>query len=175
MSQRGGSVISHVRWGKSIHSPLVGAGETDVFLAFEKVEALRNINSLRPATLVLINLEAILPVSVSSGDHTYPTDDHLRTTFARVTHLASYIDGPGIARSLGNPRVANIVLLGALSALMEKHGLVGVEMHAETWLKVISERVPARTVDLNHQAFLKGRQMAVTPTQLRARTPGVFR
>ena len=193
MSQRGGSVISHVRWGKTVHSPLVGAGETDVFLAFEKAEALRNINSLRPLsgphrpgvlpgehpecsdTLALINLEAILPVSVTSGDQTYPSDDHLRTTFARLTHLASYIDGPGIARSLGNPRVTNIVLLGALSFLMEQQGLVGVELHAETWLKVISERVPARTVDLNHQAFLKGRQMAVTPTQLRARTPGVFR
>jgi indolepyruvate ferredoxin oxidoreductase beta subunit len=175
MSQRGGSVLSHVRWGKIIHSPLVGAGETDVFLAFEKVEALRNINTLHSATLALINLEAILPVSVSSEGKTYPSDDHLRTTFARVTPLAFYIDGPGIARSLGNPRVSNIVLLGALSFHMEQHGLVGVELHVETWLEVISERVPAKTVDLNHQAFIKGRQISATPTQLRARTPGVFR
>ena len=89
MSQRGGSVVSHVRWGRVVYAPLAGAGEIDVLLAFEKVEALRNVNQLRPGALALINLEAIKPVSVSSGGQIYPGDDHLRATFAQVTGRAA--------------------------------------------------------------------------------------
>src|SRR5512139_3149007 len=78
MSQRGGSVTSFVRWGKVVYSPLVGAGEVDVFLAFEKAEALRNLNQLRRGALALINLAAIEPVTVTSGGQRYPDDDRLR-------------------------------------------------------------------------------------------------
>ncbi len=158
MSQRGGSVTSHVRWGRVVHSPLAGAGEIDVLLAFEKVEALRSLNQLRPEALAVINLEAIQPVSVSSGGQTYPGDDHLRATVAKVTRQAAYIDGPAIAQRLGNPKVANVVLLGALSALMARGGLVGPELSAEAWLKVITDRVPAKFADLNRRAFLAGQE-----------------
>src|SRR5512146_1945500 len=71
MSQRGGSVTSHVRWGTVVYSPLVGAGEVDVFLAFEKAEALRNLAQLRYGALAVINLEAIEPVTVTSGGQAY--------------------------------------------------------------------------------------------------------
>jgi indolepyruvate ferredoxin oxidoreductase, beta subunit len=161
MSQRGGSVTSHVRWGPVVHSPMAGAGEVDALLAFERVEALRNLNQLHPEALVLVNLETIKPISVSSGGQLYPDDGHLRSTVARVTQRAVFVDGPAIAQSLGNNKVANVVLLGVLSAMLETESLVGTNLNADTWLKVITERVPARFADLNRQAFLAGRQVVV--------------
>jgi indolepyruvate ferredoxin oxidoreductase beta subunit len=157
MSQRGGSVTSFVRWGRTVYSPLVGAGEVDVFLAFEKVEALRTLNQLRPGALALINLAAIEPVTVTSGGQPYPDDDTMRHAVAQVTQKVVYVDGEATAQGLGNVRAANVVLLGALSALMEREGLAGAELSAGTWLKVITERVPPKYVELNRQAFNAGR------------------
>jgi indolepyruvate ferredoxin oxidoreductase beta subunit len=156
MSQRGGSVTSHVRWGTRVYSPLVGAGEVDVFLAFEKVEALRCLPQLRAGALAVINLEAIPPVTVTSGGQTYPSDERLHAAVGQVTERAAYVDGAAIAGSLGNARAANVVLLGALSALMEREGLVGAD--PATWLAIISERVPAKYIQVNRQAFEAGRQ-----------------
>lgn len=164
MSQRGGSVTSFVRWGRVVYSPLVGGGEVDVFLAFEKAEALRNLNQLRKGALALINLAEIEPVTVTSGGQLYPDDATLHQKIAEVTQEAIYVDGEATAQGLGNVRAANVVLLGALSALMERQGLTGPELSAETWLKVIIERVPAKYVELNRQAFKLGRE-AVINTQ----------
>jgi indolepyruvate ferredoxin oxidoreductase beta subunit len=161
MSQRGGSVTSFVRWGRIVYSPLVGAGEVDVFLAFEKAEALRNLNQLRPGALALINLAAIEPVTVTSGGQTYPDDARLHQKISQVTQKAVFVDGEAIASGLGNIRAANVVLLGALSALMERAGLTGTELSADGWLDVITGRVPPKFVELNRQAFNLGRQ-AVT-------------
>jgi len=157
MSQRGGSVTSFVRWGTVVYSPLVGAGEVDVLLAFEKAEALRNLKQLRPGALALINLAAILPVTVTSGGQVYPDDDTMRQKISQVTTRVIYVDGEAAASKLGNIKAANVVLLGALSALMEREGLTGPELPADIWLKVITERVPARFVELNRQAFDLGR------------------
>ena len=161
MSQRGGSVTSFVRWGRKVYSPLVGAGEVDVLLAFEKAEALRNLNQLRPGALALINLAAIAPVTVTSGGQTYPNDDTLRGKFAQVTTNTFYVDGEAAASELGNIKAANVVLLGALSALMEREGLTGPELPADIWLTVITGRVPPKYIELNRQAFNLGRK-AVT-------------
>jgi len=161
MSQRGGSVTSFVRWGRVVYSPLVGGGEVDVFLAFEKAEALRSLNQLRPGALALVNLAAIEPITVTSGGQTYPEDDFMRQKIAEVTKEVIYVDGEATAQGLGNVRAANVVLLGALSALMEREGLTGAELSAETWLNVIIQRVPPKYVELNRQAFNAGRE-AVT-------------
>ena len=158
MSQRGGSVTSYVRWGETVYSPLVGAGEVDVFLTFEKVEALRNLDQLRPGALAVISLEAIKPVTVTSGGQLYPDDAHLRTCLAQVTPKAFYIDAQAIANELGNLKVSNVALMGALSGLMESQGVSGPELTAETWLEVISARVPKKTIDLNKKAFMAGRE-----------------
>jgi indolepyruvate ferredoxin oxidoreductase beta subunit len=158
MSQRGGSVTSHVRWGEVVYSPMAGAGEIDVYLAFEKVEAMRNLNQLRPGALALINMQAIEPVTVTSGGQSYPDDGQLRAAVAQVTERAAYVDGAAIAETLGNIRAANVVLLGALSALMEQGGLGGPALTAETWLGVIEGRVPAKYVELNQWAFQAGRE-----------------
>jgi indolepyruvate ferredoxin oxidoreductase beta subunit len=190
MSQRGGSVTSHVRWGRVVYSPLVGAGEVDVYLAFEKAEALRNLNQLRRGALAVVNMQAIEPVTVTSGGQLYPDDDRLVAAVSQVTDKVAYVDGEKIAGALGNMRVANVVLLGALSALIERERLVlsrgdasqsgtegpvlfrrdaaqseaegptRPELTPEVWLKVIAERVPAKYVELNRKAFQAGREAA---------------
>jgi indolepyruvate ferredoxin oxidoreductase beta subunit len=157
MSQRGGSVTSFVRWGEVVYSPLVGAGEVDVYLAFEKAEALRNLGQLRPGALAVVNLQAIAPVTVTSGGQPYPDDDRLRAKVAEVTDRAVYVDGERIASALGNVKAANVVLLGALSALIERSGLAP-ELTPDAWLTVIADRVPAKFVELNRRAFQAGRE-----------------
>ena len=161
MSQRGGSVTSHVRWGRVVHSPLIGMGEVDVLLAFEKLEALRNLKTLHPGALAVINTQVIEPLTVISGDQVYPEDGVIREAFAKVTPQAEFINGEGIAGSLGNPRVANVVLLGALSALIERDGLAGPQLTIDIWLKIISEKVPQKHIDLNHKAFQAGREAVI--------------
>jgi indolepyruvate ferredoxin oxidoreductase beta subunit len=158
MSQRGGTVTSFVRWGKVVYSPLVGAGEVDVFLSFEKAETLRNLAQLRRGALAVVNLQAIEPVTVTSGGQSYPDDDRLRQAVAQVTDKAIYVDGERIASELGNARAANVVLLGTLSALVEQEGLAP-ELTPEAWLAVISERVPAKYLELNLKAFQAGREV----------------
>jgi indolepyruvate ferredoxin oxidoreductase, beta subunit len=156
MSQRGGSVTSFVRWGKTVYSPLVGAGEVDVLLAFEKAEALRSLKQLRMGALALVNLAAIEPVTVTSGGQPYPEDATLHEKLAEVSSQVFYVDGEAIALELGNIKAANVVLLGALSALMERQGITGAELNADMWLMVIIERVPKKFVELNRKAFNAG-------------------
>lgn len=163
MSQRGGSVTSFVRWGVVVYSPLVGAGEVDILLAFEKVEALRNLRQVRPGGLVLVNMEAIEPLTVTSGGAVYPDDDRLYAAVAQVTDQAAFIKGPELAAQVGNPRTANVVLLGALSALMERQPAAGPQVPVDTWLSVIIERVPAKYVELNKRAFAAGREAVLHP------------
>ena len=161
MSQRGGSVTSYVRWGRVVYSPLVGAGEVDVLLAFEKAEALRSLRQLRPGGLALINLEAIEPVTVTSSGQPYPTDDYIRDAVKIVSQDAYYVAGPDIAERLGNAKVANVVLLGALSALLEKKALSEMVLSPEVWMSIIAERVPHKYLELNRQAFQAGRDVMV--------------
>lgn len=161
MSQRGGSVTSHVRWGETVYSPIVGAGEVDVLLAFEKAEALRVLKTLRPQALVIINNEAILPVTVTSGGQSYPDDDTLHAAFSQVTQHTVFVDGNRIAEELGSGKAANVVLLGALSAMLEESGLAVPALTEQIWLDVISERVPKKFIDLNIKAFQAGRQAVV--------------
>jgi indolepyruvate ferredoxin oxidoreductase beta subunit len=163
MSQRGGSVTSHVRWGQVIHSPLIGAGEVDALLAFEKLEALRYLSQLRHNGLALINLETITPITVTSLGQHYPDDGTLRSAFARVTPRAVYIDGLGVARSLGEPKVANVVLLGALSALLEGNDVAAIAPKEALWLEVIARLTPPKYLSLNHQAFEAGRAAGAAP------------
>lgn len=161
MSQRGGSVISHVRWGDVVYSPLAGAGEIDVFLAFEKAEALRNLNQLRTNALALINMEAIIPISVISTHTPYPEDAGIVSTFQQITSHAAFLNATGIAKKLGNIKVGNIVLLGALSMLMEQQALTTLELTVDVWLDAISQRAPQQYVELNRAAFLTGRESII--------------
>jgi len=151
MAQRGGSVTTYVRWGEKVYSPLIGPGEVDFFLAFEKLEALRHIEMLRPGGIVLINDYAIPPLSVSSGNDEYPTDERIKALLSTVTCSYHLLPAMTLAEQLGNTRVNNVVLLGSLS-----HWLSDVPL--EAWQEAIRERVPPKFAELNQQAFLVGRE-----------------
>ncbi|MFN2226734.1 MAG: indolepyruvate oxidoreductase subunit beta [Anaerolineae bacterium] len=151
MAQRGGSVNTHIRWdAKEVHSPLIGLGEADVLLVFEEAEALRYAEFLKPGGAAIVNRHAIKPITVTSGGASYPAEEEVRSVYAEVTDRFRLISGTAIAEELGNVRAANVVLLGALSSLLD--------VPVETWLAVLEKRVPPKYVDLNRQAFRRGRQ-----------------
>ena len=150
MSQRGGSVTSYVRWGGKVFSPIIGRGEVDILVAFEKLEAIRYINHLCPGGIVLVNDQRIEPITVKSGDLKYPQDADIRSNLAGVTDKIHWVDGMAIAEKVGNLRTANIAILGALSALMDTP--------AETWLEAVKAHVPDRHLDINEKAFHYGRE-----------------
>ncbi len=152
MAQRGGSVTSHVRWAGHVYSPLIGRGEADFLLAFEKLEAVRFAHLLRPGAAIVVNDHAIPPVSVSAGSDLYPDDEQVRSVLSAVSPRLCFIPGLALAERLGNVRANNIVLLGALSCF--------VQVDPEVWLDAIAQRVPARTLEVNRAAFLAGREVA---------------
>jgi len=149
MAQRGGSVVSHVRWAETVHSPLVGRGEADFLLAFEKLEALRHLGFIRPGGTIIVNDQAMPPVSVSSGQAAYPGDDVIARALGEATTDSHLIPGLETAERLGNARASNIVLLGALSTMLD--------VPVATWERIIERRVPRKFVELNRQAFRAGR------------------
>jgi indolepyruvate ferredoxin oxidoreductase beta subunit len=150
-SQRGGVVESHVRWGPAVASPLAEKGTVDVLLAFETLEAARWIDWLRPGGTVLVNRQRIIPMSVSAGDAAYPGDEAIQAALTQRAHAGRviFVEGLAIAERLGNPRLANTALLGALSTAME--------IDPAVWLAVVERRVPSKYVELNRAAFWEGR------------------
>jgi indolepyruvate ferredoxin oxidoreductase beta subunit len=151
MAQRGGSVTTAVRWGERVHSPLIGPGEADFLLGFEKLEALRHVEMLRPGGIVLVNNYAIPPLSVSSGDDEYPDDTRIRAVLSAVTPDYYLLAANDLAEELGYARVNNVVLLGALSYWVP-------DVPLPLWLEAIRNRVPQRFADLNEQALIVGRE-----------------
>ncbi|HNW33766.1 MAG TPA: indolepyruvate oxidoreductase subunit beta [Candidatus Ozemobacteraceae bacterium] len=151
MAQRGGSVVSHVRFGPAIHSPLIRFGEADIILAFEQLEALRWSEFLKPGGLVLMNTQKILPMSVSAGDGVYP--DGISARIAALPASVSAVDALGAAQSLGNAKCLNVVLLGVLAKRLPsiKH---------EIWQGGLEKRIPAKLLDLNIRAFEAGWNLA---------------
>jgi indolepyruvate ferredoxin oxidoreductase beta subunit len=150
MAQRGGSVSSHLRWGKKIHSPLIGRGEVDYLVAFEKLEALRYLSMLRPGGAAIVGDMRIPPLSVSSGADVYPDDGELRRIINKVTDDLHFIPSSRLAEEAGNVRAHNIVVLGALSNFV-------VQVPAPLWLEVIAEWVPHKFIEVNRRAFQVGR------------------
>ena len=153
MSQRGGSVVSHVRWHpEAVHSPLVGLGEADILLAFEKLEALRFVEFLRAGGTAVVNEMEIVPVTVSAGKSVYPGDADLATALAAVSARLLRVPGERLALEAGNAKAANVVLLGAVSRLLP--------LGEEVWLQCLEQRVPKKFLALNRTAFAAGRAIA---------------
>ncbi len=149
MSQRGGAVSSHVRFGERVYSPLIGQGEVDFLLAFEMLEALRWATFLNPQGTALVSTQCLPPIAVTSGGARYPDREEVRQELAgRARHLF-LVDAPGVAGELGNPRVANTVLVGALAARLS--------FPEALWEEIVRERVPARFAELNLRAWRLGR------------------
>jgi indolepyruvate ferredoxin oxidoreductase beta subunit len=148
MSQRGGSVLTQVRYGEEIYSPLIDPGDADILLAFEKLEALRMLPLLKQEGQALVNTQELPPLPVLSGALEYPADIEqcLQATSAQVTLLDAY----GLARKAGSGKAVNTVLLGKLSQCLE--------FSLEAWKKAICNSVKPQFVELNLRAFELGRE-----------------
>lgn len=147
MSQRGGSVVTFVRYGDKVYSPLVERGRADLILAFEKLEALRYLPYLKPEGTLVVNDLALLPAPVLLGKAEYPYNA-LDILKQKVKDLV-VVDAAKLAEEkTGNVRTQNIVLLGALAKRMD--------IPPGTWEKVVSENVPPKTVEANLKAFWAG-------------------
>ena len=145
MAQRGGSVVTFVRFGEKVYEPVVEEGCVDVLISFEKLEALRYAHFLKKDGVLIVNDCRIDPMTVVIGAKTYPENI---IEGLKGDHTVYSIDGVQIAKDLGNSKVLNSVVLG----LSAKY--IGFDKDA--WIEVLKSTVPPKTVELNVQAFLKG-------------------
>ena len=148
MAQRGGSVSTQVRYGDKVHSPLFGKAQADVCLAFERMEAVRYAEYMKPCGVFIVNDYRLTPMSVAVGAASYPDDaiGAVSAAFETVT-----VPAADIAAGLGNVRVMNVVLLGALVKSLGLGDLPGVK-----WEDVVASQVPAKLRDINLEAFRAG-------------------
>ena len=153
MSQRGGSVTSHFRFGDKVWSPLVSPGTADILMAFEALEGLRYVNWLRPGGVLIYNAQRINPSPVSAGLATYPDD--IDGLIREAWPNTQCVDANAIASKAGTVKAANVAMLGAISPALP--------FAIETWEAVIRKAVPPKTVDVNLQAFRLGAAGAKAP------------
>ena len=146
MSQRGGSVDTIVKFGEEVFSPVTDPGLVDHLVAFEVIEAMRNIQYVKPDGRLLVNPAPVQPLPVLTGD--MPVPHGLRAILE--DEGAIFVDADEIACEAGSPKSANVVLMGALS--------VGLPFDQDIWRQVISARVPPKTIEANLLAFSLGRQ-----------------
>jgi indolepyruvate ferredoxin oxidoreductase, beta subunit len=149
MAQRGGSVTAQLRYGKKVYSPLIEPGRADVQMAFEMMEAVRYLPYLHRGSKVIVNTQKILPPAVATGQAVYPERilDELRDRAIEVIA----VDAFELARSVGEGRTANVVMVGALSAFLP--------VDAEVFEEIIRTRVPERFREVNLKAFAAGRKV----------------
>lgn len=150
MAQRGGSVVSMVRFGSEVASPLVPQGSAEAVVATEMIEALRVVHFLAKGGRMIVSRTRVDPLPVLQGAVEYPAD--LERRIGELAPGSVVVDAPGIAAEAGDPRAANTVLLGILSAALP----VG----EDEWLAVLDEFVPAKALEANRRAFLEGRAIA---------------
>lgn len=149
MSQRGGSVVSHVRFGREVPSPTVPEGEGDILFGFELLEAYRALSLLRPGAKVVVNDYRIAPPSVLLGQAAYPDDlpGRIRERFPDFL----LVDGLHFAREAGDVRAANTVLLGAVSKRLT--------IAEQVWEEALEKMVPKKALEVNRKAFAMGRSL----------------
>ena len=145
MAQRGGSVVTFVRFGDRVYEPVVEEGEADVIIAFERLEAQRYAHYLKKDGVLVVNDCRIDPMTVVIGAAVYPEGI---IESLREKHTVYAINGQSIAKELGNSKVLNSVVLGYAA----RH--IGFDEAA--WLETLSATVPPKTVELNRRAFAEG-------------------
>lgn len=148
MAQRGGSVVTFVRYGESVAEPIVEEGCADVIIAFERLEALRYAHFLKKDGVLIINDQRIDPITVVTGAATYP--DNIIEDLSKTYKVYS-VDAMSEAKKLGNSRVFNNIVLGIAAQHMD--------FSENDWLNVIENTVPPKTIDINKKAFLVGYNM----------------
>jgi indolepyruvate ferredoxin oxidoreductase beta subunit len=146
MAQRGGSVVTYVKMGSKVFSPLIEKGEADVILAFEQMEALRWADYLKEGGDIIINEQRIDPMPVITGKAKYP-ERIIQKLNERFKNTMT-IDALKIAKECGNIKAINIVLLGLLAK--------SIDIAKEVWLEAIREVVPAKVLEVNLKAFEAG-------------------
>jgi len=150
MSQRGGTVSSHVRFGAKVWSPMIPEGGADVLVAFELAEGLRAIHDLAPGGRALVSTQRIIPPIAAGKQFSYP-DDALEQLRARCGDLVSF-DAQAECRALGNEKMVSVLFLGALAR--------SLPFDESLWRRVILGRVPRGTEEGNWSAFQRGQALA---------------
>lgn len=145
MSQRGGSVVTYVRYGEKVAEPIVEEGQADVLIAFERLEALRYAHFLKPDGALVVNDHRMDPITVVTGAAQYP--ENIIENLSKNYKVYS-INAAEEALKLGNSRVFNNIVLG----LAAQH----MDFTKEEWLEVIADTVPPKTIEINQKAFLIG-------------------
>ena len=149
MSQRGGDVTSQVRYSKEkVFSPVIEKGTADILIAFEEMEALRNLDYLKEGGRVVVNTERIPSMTVLTGAEKY--SENVLPEVLNASEKAITLNATEMAETLGNPKAANVILLGALIKAMD---LMDID-----WEKIIKENVKTQFVDLNIQALKAGQE-----------------
>ena len=147
MSQRGGSVVTYVRYGDKVYSPVIDKGEADFIVSFELLEAARWTEFLKPGGKIIVNTQQINPMPVIIGAAEYP--DALAEKMAAAGIDVDAFDALSLAEQAGSPKAVNIVLMGHLSR--------NFDFTEEEWLEAIEKSVPAKFLELNKTAFRLGR------------------
>ncbi len=155
MSQRGGSVMSHLRVSsKSVLSPQIPQGKADIIIALEPVEALRVLTKYgNPDVAVLSNSRVVYPIGVITGDFVYPSLDEIKSVFEKLTAQSWLIDATSVAVELGNPVLSNIVMIGALA------GTAMLPINRRSFEKEITKDMSMDKRKLNLAAFDTGTKM----------------
>ena len=148
MSQRGGSVVTYVRFGDKVYSPVIDRGQADYIVSFELLEAARYVEYLNPEGHVVVNTQTVDPMPVITGAAQYPNNliDKMQAKGIKVDAM----DCLSLAEEAGSSKAVNLVLMGRLSTFFD--------IPEEKWIKAIEECVPAKFVELNKKAFALGRK-----------------
>ncbi len=149
MSQRGGVVSSHVRFGERVASSIIREGEADILLSFELAEAVRWLPFLAPQGKVAASTQKIVPPIVSTGAASYP--HHAESILAETTDAPIIVDAQQMASDLGNAKLVNTIMLGIISNFLE--------LPIDQWKTIIEKAVPPKFKTLNLEAFDKGRAL----------------
>lgn len=151
LAVRGGSVVSHVCWAEKVHAPMLEEGNADFLIGFEWLETLRRLSYVNPQGTILVNDCRLDPIIVSSGEMEYPEKDFILGQLKTAAQTVHVIPGLQTALDLGNARTLNIVMMGALSGRLEARGGL--------WEEIVRKRVPPKLINLNLEAFRKGRDL----------------
>jgi indolepyruvate ferredoxin oxidoreductase beta subunit len=148
MAQRGGSVVSHVRWGKKVFSPMIKKGEVDFLIGFEQLEVARYIPYLKSGGIAMVADVTIIPVSVIGSIIPYPSWKMIEEMLYQYTDEVYLVPANRIIAEVGNTRVINMIMLGFLSTFLN--------LDTEIWVDNIRHRLRSQIVESNLEAFYKG-------------------
>ncbi|MGQ9523992.1 MAG: indolepyruvate oxidoreductase subunit beta [Armatimonadota bacterium] len=149
MSQRGGSVTSHVRFGEQVFSPVIPKGQADILLAFERLEALRFVSYLRAQGMAIVNQQVIPPAPVLAGAAVYP--ENIEETIEQLGPRVIRADGLSLAKEAGHPLTVNMALLGAVSTFLP--------LSERAWEVSMAQHIKPAFLDVNRKAFWLGRNL----------------